>query len=317
MWFDAAALGLLALLVLAGVLRGALAAAFALLALVGAYAAAIVFGPGLGPAVAEALGLPSLLGVGVAGAAVFLATFLTVGLVGTALRAVERRQRGDDPRSAADRALGGFFGALRGGLLLGLLAYLMVWVQAYEAVSGAPGLPSAEGSAVVSATQSVVETAATAWLGDDSPAGRLAVRATAHPGETFTALQALLEDARVRALRDDTVFWSALEAGDVDGALNRVSFLAIAYSQELRGRLAEFGLVDEAAADDPRAFRDASAAALAQVAPRLRNLRKDPELQRLAEDPEVARLLEAGDTLGLLRHPGFRHLVDRLAAGTG
>lgn len=317
MWFDAVSLALVAVLVLAGAVRGALAAGFGLLSLVGAYAAAAVFAPSLGPAAAEALGLPGLLGVAAAGAGVFVAAFAAIASLGAALRAVERSRRGDDPRSTADRALGAGFGALRGAALVGLLAYAMIWLQALESVGGATGMPSAGGSAVVTATQSVIEATATALVGEDSAGGRLAVRAAAHPAETFGALQALLDDRRVQGLREDADFWAAVEAGRIDAALNRVSFLAIAYASDLRGQLAELGLVQAAAADDPKAFRDDVAAALEQVAPRIRDLRDDPELQRLAEDPEVARLVESGDTLGLLRHPGFRRLVDRLTSATG
>lgn len=317
MTFDLAAFALLALLVLAGVVRGALAAGFALLAMLGAYAAAVVFAPACGPAVAEALALPSVLGVGVAGAGLFLAAFLAIGVLGAALRAVERRQRGDEPRGAADRALGGFFGLLRGGLLVGLLAYAMVWLDAWSVVSGAGELDAAKDSTLVAATQTAVENAAGVMMDDGTPGGRLAARAAAHPAETFGALQALLEDPRVQELRSDVAFWAAVEQDEVDGALNRVSFVAIAYNQELRHRFAEFGLVDAAAAQDPAAFRGACADALGRVGPRLRELRRDPELQRLARDPEVAHLLQSGDTLGLLRHPGFRRLVDRIASGTG
>jgi membrane protein required for colicin V production len=317
MWFDAVSLALLGALVLAGALRGALAAGFGLLALLGAYAAAAVLAPAVGAAAADALGLPGLLGLAVAGACVFVGAFAAIAGVGALLRALERSRRGDDPRSTADRALGACFGALRGALLVGLLAYAMTWLQALEAVGGAAGVPTAEGSAVVTATQSVIETTATALVGDESAGGRFAVRAAAHPAETFGALQALLDDPRIQGLREDPDFWTAVEAGRIDAALNRVSFLAIAYAADLRGELADLGLVEAGAADDPAQFRDEVEAALAQVAPRIRNLRSDPELQRLAEDPEVARLVQSGDTLGLLRHPGFRRLVDRLTSATG
>jgi hypothetical protein len=198
-----------------------------------------------------------------------------------------------------------------------LLSYGLVWLDAWSVVSGGGALAAAEGSTLVAVTQSAVESAAGALLGEDTPEGRLAARAAAHPAETFAALQALLEDPRVQDLRADPAFWLAVEEGEIDGALNRVSFLAIAYNESLRQRFADFGLVDAAAADDPAVFRDATASALERVAPRLRNLRHDPELQGLAADPEVAALLESGDTLGLLRHPGFRRLVDRLVSGTG
>jgi membrane protein required for colicin V production len=314
MWIDVLAAALLAAFVLSGALRGALASGLALLSLLAAYAAAAILAPGLGPALGEALELPGVLGVGAAGALVFLGAFALAGLAGALLRHLERRRRAGAPRTPADRALGAFFGGLRGGLVALLLGVLGYWLQALQALGGETLLPAPGPSAVAEASRSLVETTAGALADIDTAAGRMAVRAVARPAETFGALRGILDDPRIQALRDDGGFWLALERGDVRGALRRVSFLAIAYSGELRGRFAELGAVDAVAAADPGAFHDAMERALGEVAPRIRNLRKDPELQGLAEDPEVVRLLQAGDTLGLLRHPGFRRLVDRVTA---
>lgn len=314
MWIDVLAAALLAVFVLSGALRGALASGLALLGLLAAYVAAALLAPGLGPSLAEALELPGVLGMGVAGALVFLATFVALGLAGALARHLERRRRGGAPRTPADRALGAFFGGLRGGLVALLLGVLGYWLQALQTLGGDTFLPAPGPSAVAAASRSLVETTASALADTDTAAGRLAVHAVARPAETFGALRGILDDPRIGALRADGLFWLAVERGDVRGALNRVSFVSIAYSDELRQRFAELGAVDEAAAAHPDAFHDAVEGALGEVAPRIRNLRKDPELQRLAEDPEVVRLLQAGDTLGLLRHPGFRRLVDRVTA---
>jgi hypothetical protein len=99
----------------------------------------------------------------------------------------------------------------------------------------------------------------------------------------------------------------------VDAALNRVSFLAVTYDEELRGQLATLGLIDEAAARDPQAFRVTAGEVLREVSPRIRGLRNDPELKKLIEDPEVTALIQSGDTLALLGHPSFRDLVAHVA----
>ena len=83
---------------------------------------------------------------------------------------------------------------------------------------------------------------------------------------------------------------------------------------ELRGRLADLGVVSEGAARDPARFRDDLIAVLREVGPRVRGLRDDPAVQELVQDPEVVAMVHAGDTMGLLAHPGFRSLVERVAA---
>lgn len=315
MGIDLLALVLLAVFVAVGAMRGALASALSLVTLVGAYTAAVMFASGFGPAVADGLQLPGLLATGVAGAGVFLVAFLGLGLVSSLVRWGERRRRAGNPRGAGDRALGAFFGSVRGvalALLLGVLGY---WLQAFNTLAGRPAAPAVADSTVASMSQVVVESAAGALMDADSTGGRLAVRAMAHPAQTFGAVQALLEDPRLQMLRDDGAFWTAVEAGDVDAATARVSFTTVAYSQELRTRFADSGFVSQAEAAHPEAFRVAVSGALAEAGPRIRRLRQDPELQRLAEDPEVIALLRDGDTLSLLRHPGFRRLVDRVTAG--
>lgn len=315
MGIDLLALVLLAVFVVIGAMRGALASALSLVTLVGAYAAAVIFAPGFGPAVADGLQLPMLLATAVAGAGVFLVAFLGIGLVSSLVRWGERRRRAGSPRGAGDRALGAFFGSVRGvslALLVGVLGY---WLQAFNTLAGRPAAPAVADSTVASMSQAVVESAAGALMDADSTGGRLAVRAMAHPAQAFTAVQALLEDPRLLMLRDDGPFWAAVEEGQVDAATQRVSFTTVAYSQELRTRFAESGFISKADAEHPEAFRTAVSGALVEAGPRIRSLREDPELQRLAEDPEVIALLREGNTLGLLRHPGFRRIVDRVTAG--
>jgi membrane protein required for colicin V production len=315
MWIDAVALGLLAVFVISGAIRGALASALAVAVLVGAYASAILLGPGFAQAFADGLQVPKLLATALSGAAIFLAAFVSLGLVSALLRWGERRRRAGAPRGVGDRALGAFFGGLRGGLIALLVGVLGYWLQAFETLGGRTGIPALGPSNVAAASQSLVAAATTVWTDPDSAGGRMAARAAAYPSQTFGALQDLLEDERILGLRDDARFWTAVEAGNVGAATGRVSFARIAYDEGLRRRFADTGLVPEAAASDPEAFRFAVSGALEEAGPRIRGLREDPEVQRLAEDPEVQRLVQSGDTLGLLRHPGFRKLVDRVTGG--
>lgn len=315
MWIDLAAAVLLVALVLTGAARGALASGLALVTWVGAYVIAVLYGPALGPKAAGVFGLPVVLGAAVAGALVFFAAYFSLGLISALLRWQERRSRAGARRSAADRSLGAFFGALRGvalGLLLGVMGY---WLQAYQELSGRQPLAAVAGSAVASASQTAVYGAASAMLDQETPGGRMATRAISHPAEAFGALQGILDDPRILLLRDDADFWDAVEDGEPHRATGRVSFRTVADAPDLRRRFAQAGVISPGESRDPELFRGAMDSALEQVGPRIRNLRDDPELQSLAGDPEVVRLLESGDTLGLLRHPRFRRLVDRVLAG--
>jgi hypothetical protein len=122
----------------------------------------------------------------------------------------------------------------------------------------------------------------------------------------------VLEHPRIDELANDGVFWTLVEAGEVERATNRLAFVQLAHDRRLRARLAALGLLDEAAAAGPEGFRDEAKRVLEEVGPRLRLLREDPELHRLAEDPEIVRLLEQGELLGLLAHPDFQRVVTRV-----
>jgi membrane protein required for colicin V production len=314
MWIDLVAAVLLVALVISGAARGALASALALLTWVGAYVAAVLLAPAFAPQAAGAFGVPRVLGAALAGAGVFFAAYLGLGLAAALLRWAERRARGGAPRSAADRSLGAFFGALRGvalALLLGVMGY---WLQAYQELSGRRPLDGVGGSAVAAASQGVVHEAATVLLDQETPEGRMATRAVSHPAQALGAMQGILDDPRFLILRDDREFWDAVERGETHRATGRVSFQTLTYAPDLRRRFAQAGFVSPAESRDPELFRTAMDDALSQVGPRIRNLRDDPEVRSLADDPDVVELLESGDTLGLLRHPRFRRLVDRVLA---
>jgi hypothetical protein len=136
----------------------------------------------------------------------------------------------------------------------------------------------------------------------------------ARPGTSIAGLQAALDNPHIAALQQDRLFWTYVESGAVDAALNRRSFLEVTYDDALREQLAAMGLVDEAASGDPQVFRSTAEAVLREVGPRIRGLRDDPELKKLIADPEVAALLESGNTLALLGHAGFRDFVARVAS---
>jgi uncharacterized membrane protein required for colicin V production len=313
MWLDLVALGLLAGFALVGAARGGLIAGLSLLGLLLAYGSAVLAASLLGAPLARTLDTSELLAAPLAGSLGFVAGYAITAVVAALVRRRELEREGLS-RSPRDRFLGAVFGAGRGCLVVLLLAWLALWVDALRETGRAPGLPALGPSAAAAVTGAVVEAGVTAALGDGDPAGRVIARMAARPGSTLAGMQGLLGSPAVEALRSDATFWTHVEWGNVDAALHRVSALRLARDDELRSRLAELGLVDEAAAHDPAVFREELAAVLHEVGPRIRALRNDPELRRLLDDPEVVALVTSGDHVGLVAHPGFQRVVSRALA---
>jgi uncharacterized membrane protein required for colicin V production len=313
MWLDTIVIAILACFITAGVLRGGLAAGMSVASLVVAYAVAILGATRSGPGFAEQLGLPGILGAPLVGAVLFLVTYFAMGILSALLKRRERKRR-QGPRSSRDRFLGGCFGLLRAGLVVLLLSVLAIWLDALRATGRAEFLPEIGASRAVAVTEAVVEAGVEAALSDAGASGRFAARMAARPGASIADLQAVLDNPHIGALQEDRLFWTYVESGAVDAALNQRSFLVVTHDEALRGQLAALGLIDEASGRDPRAFRATAEEVLREVGPRIRGLRNDPELQKLIEDPEVTSLIQSGDTLALLGHPSFRDLVAHVAS---
>jgi uncharacterized membrane protein required for colicin V production len=311
MWLDALVLLLVVLLAVLGAMRGTLATGMKLVSLIGAYAVAILCAGAIAGPLASALSLPRVLGVPLAGTLLFLAAYALLGALAFALQRLERRWRGDWPRTPADRAGGIAFGLARGVLVALLLGWLGLWMEGLRMVGGVTGLPSAERSQVADMTGNVVETGGDILVGDDSPTLRVTTRMMAHPARNLELMEQVLDNPRVEELRDDQIFWMHVAHGSTDAALNRGSFLSIAYDDTLRRQFGELGLVSESAAVDPRLFRNSLKETLEEVQPRVQAVLDDPALHEMLDDPEVQRALREGDTLVLLRHPGFQGLFDR------
>jgi hypothetical protein len=125
------------------------------------------------------------------------------------------------------------------------------------------------------------------------------------------ALRGVMEHPRVAELQDDAAFWSRIDRGDLDGALEEPSARALIEDPALRGQLADLGLVTADEAASAAAFEDALRTALGGAMERLARLRDDPEMRALLSDPEVLGLVERRDALGLLSHPRFRSVLRR------
>jgi len=316
MWLDLAALGILAAAAAVGWVRGWLVSSVRFGGALAAYVGAWWLGPVVAPFF-EARGLSGVLAVATGGLAVFFVLLLSVEGLAAVVKAMDRRRRGDDPRSGADRAGGALVGAIAGGAFAVLVAWLGITVDALGTQTGNASLPTIAGSRFAPVARDVIRGVGEWLLEDRGAAGVAVARAASDPAETIERVERLLGNPHLQGLRNDPEFWRQVEAGRHASAVERTSFLALAYDGTTRRELADLGLVDAEAAASSRAFRDASAEALAAVGPRLRAVRRDPALERLARDPEVQDMLLANDTLGLLRHPDVRLVIARALAGPG
>jgi uncharacterized membrane protein required for colicin V production len=311
--FTLVLLGMFAL----GAWRGAVVSGSGLFALVCGYAGGILAASRGGPWVADSLVVSSLAAPAIAGTIGFVVAWLVVSSIGDVAVAWDRGRTELGGRGPFDRGLGGFFGLARGGWIVVLLAVLASWLDVARDIGGLSGLaamPDAENSRIADAAGGLVESAVSSALAGAGPAGEVAARLTARPGQALGSVQAILEDERLTGLFEDRLFWTLISNNSVDYAMNRTSIRSIVNDPEMRGRFADLGLVEDAAREDVDLFRGRMAGLLEEVGPKIQRLQNAAELKNLANDPEIVALVQNGNTFALMNHPRIRGIVDRIAA---
>lgn len=305
-----------------GAWRGALVSGTSVVALLLAYGGAIVAAGRLAEPIAARLGVAEFYGAAAAGMLGFIAAFSLATLLGSLLRSWDVSRLGDEPRSGLDRAVGAGFGALRGGLIVILLSWLAIWLDAardLEAMTGLEAMPQTEESAIARVTQNAVAEVVGLALespGESAkPGARLMAQLAANPGPALSGVQDLLADPKIEELQQDKLFWTLIENGASERALNRLSFYQVSHDDAMRGNLADLGIVSAEARHDVEVFRDEARAVFDEVGPRLKGLRDDPEIRQLASNPEIISLIENGDTLALINRPEIQRIVDRISRG--
>ena len=316
MWLDLIALAVFAYLTFSGAKRGALVSFLRAFSLLGAYGAAFLLGPPLGEQTAALLGAPSIVGTGVAGAAVFVATVAILSTVTAFIRRAQKHRDIEQERHPGDRIAGACFGALQGAFLAVLLGLLAGWVEVGRKAGALAGLPDPGGHKVAAAAQTAIETAADTMLDESNLGGRAAARLAARPDRALEDAHKLMESPTVHRLQQDPLFWTYLEDGAIDQALHTRSFIAFSEDREVRESVASYGLMSPDDAADPARFRQQMRPVLKQLGPRVRTLRRDPALRELAEDPATRDALLQGNTLALLADPRFRALLQRVLEGS-
>jgi membrane protein required for colicin V production len=317
MILDLILISILFVMIGLGAWRGAVVSGSGLFALILGYVGGIFGATVCSDWVAKTLVVSGLLAPAIAGTLGFILTWLVVSSLAGVLVAWDKERIEGVGRGIIDRSLGGFFGLARGGLIVVLLAVLMSWLDAARdlgAVDGLAAIPDTEASALAGATGNLVEVAVSAALSDAGPAGDLAARLTARPGQALGSVQTIIEDERVTGLFSDTLFWTMIQNDSIDYAMNRNSIRNIVNDPEMRGRFADLGLVEEAAREDRTLFRAKMGEVLAEIAPRVERLHHDPEMKALGTDPEIIQLLESGNTLALINHPRIIRIVERVGA---
>lgn len=320
MALDLIALSILGFFVLIGALRGGVASAMGLLTLVCSYAGAVWAARNLGGAVTQSIGVSALPATALAGTAGFVVTAVVLGVIGALVRRWAEGLRGDSSMGVLNRWLGGVFGAVRGSLVVLLISWLVIWLDAARetgAFEGLDAVPDIKISSAAKVTEKVVAKTVRAALGEGGTTGEVVARLASRPGPAVKSLQAILADRRIEALQSDRFFWTCIENRAYDRGMNLRSFQAIASDPKMRAMFADVGVVPVEAVADSKIFRAHFGEALAQVGPRVKGLVDDPELQRLAQDPEILSMLESGDTLGLFRHDGIQRLVAKASAREG
>ena len=312
MWLNALAVLVVVACMAAGAWSGGLATGLRIATLALAYAAAVFLGPAFAPAIGAQLGAGDLFAALASSTVVFVVAYLGLGIASRFARRLGPRE--NTGRSPRDRFLGACFGALRGGLLALMVVYLVMCLDALRATAHTGVVLEVGDSAAARITSGVMESALAAALDPADPGARFATRFAARPATSAAELQTLLDDPSFARLRSDSRFWNDVESGNLDEALQRPSFVALAHDARLRQSAARLGLVADEAAFDPDVFRQSIAQVFEEIGPRLRGLHGDPAVQQLLADPEIVGMLQRGETMGLLADPKFRELVARLTA---
>lgn len=316
MWLDLIGIVFLGVFMLTGLLRGTLMSLVRIVTIVLAYAAAMWAAPRFGAELGQRLSLPGPIGMSLMGTLAFVGAYVACSGATFFIRNWERRRLEGEGRSPLDHIGGAVFGAVQGGIIVILLGWLGLWVEAGQATGSLGGLPSTENSALTKISQKVVETGAETLIDESEPAGRFTINMVSRPKQTVEGVQEVMSNDRMQDLQNDQLFWSYVETGAVEAALNQGSFLGLIHDESLRRDLAGLGVIPGDAAEDPGKFKTEARKALSQIGPRINELKTSQTMQSLENDPAIIAMVEAGDYAGLLADPRVRKLLSQVTAAS-
>lgn len=306
MALDLVVLAFLAALAWLGARRGGAESGLRLIGLPIAYLCAVLAGQLGGPALGTRLGVGGWIGAAAAGAIGFVIVQALVEVLARSARPAKA-----DDLSDLSRLFGALFGVARAALLLLPMLWLASFAEGARKSGVSPGLPDLSGARATQLSSQLVAASAKSLAAEGDRTDRMTGRVLADPGESVAALNAIVNDPRLRVLQSDQGFWLDVEGGNVQSALARPTFIDLARDAEMRARLAKLGLIAPSSAVDAQQFHDEMASVMAELGPRLRAIRNDPALEELMADSQLRERIQSGDTLALLTDPRVQALVSR------
>ena len=129
MLLDVIFFSFLTAFVCVGAYRGGLASGTSVVSLLLAYGGGVFCAKNFSSALAAELAISEVFATAAAGSMGFIGAFVVAGLLGSLLRGWDKSRLGEESRGIPDRAVGGLFGALRGGLVVLLLCWLVIWLR--------------------------------------------------------------------------------------------------------------------------------------------------------------------------------------------
>ena len=230
--FTLVLLGMFAL----GAWRAAVVSGSGLFALVCGYAGGILAANRGGPWVADSLVVSPLAAPAIAGPIGFVVAWLVVSSIRDVAVAWDRGRTELGVRGPFDRGLGGFSAWRAADGSSSCWRYSPVGSAARDigALSELAAMPDAENSRIADAAGGLVESAVSSALAGAGPAGEVAARLTARPGQALGSVQAILEDERLTGLFEDRLFWTLISNNSVDYAMNRTSIRSIKVTVSLQ-----------------------------------------------------------------------------------
>ena len=293
--------------------RGAVNMALWATGLVGGYVAALLLFRPVGSLLAASTGLPAVVAYPLAGTAVLL---LTSSLVNGLARRFRKARASKIEDGWAPPGWDPFVGLALGGLYGGTVAIIVAW--AASSLGGLYGSGASQvrsslvGRASVPAIQQAVRVAAKIMLGDPLVSNAVA-RLIADPQGGIEALNAALDDPRLRELAESESILEVIRSGDPSALTRNPTIAALAADETFMTTLRHFGVLERGSG--PVSAEALSRAITTRAGPALRSveaLRNDPEIQEIMSGGPARAALESRDYVSLVTSEEFARLSDRV-----
>ena len=293
--------------------RGAANMALWAAGLLGGYLVALLLFQPVGSLLAATTALPALLTYPLAGTALL---FLTSSLVNWQARRVRKGRADKIEKGWAaprwDRLLGFALGGSYGVTVVIIVAWAVSSLGGLFGGGASQVRSTLVGRAAVPAAQQAFRVAAQTMIGDPLVSDA-AARTLADPLAATEALEAALDDPRLRELVESASIREAIMSGDAISLTRNPTIAALAADEAFVRTLRDFGLLERGSG--PVSAEALSEAVTSRAGPTLRSveaLRNDSEIQQMLSGEWARDALESGDYVGLVVSEEFSRLSDRV-----